>query len=84
MKKLPEGEALIKRCQELGINIDGNSWYNSSVGPTVLPAVTAELQQRLIDRERSIREGRLWVIALISAIASVVSAVTAIIVVVRH
>lgn len=36
-----------------------------------------ELQRRVLDAERSLREARLWIIALVSAIASVVSAIAA-------
>jgi type IV secretory pathway component VirB8 len=40
------------------------------------------LQRRVIEAERSHRESRLWLIAVISSIASVISAATAIVAVV--
>ena len=40
-------------------------------------ALDYELQRRVIEAERTIREARLWWIAVISAVASVVSALTA-------
>ena len=37
----------------------------------------AELQRRVIEAERAIRESKLWKLAVISALASVFSAITA-------
>lgn len=36
-----------------------------------------ELVRRIVEAERSLRDGRLWLVALISALASLVSAVAA-------
>jgi hypothetical protein len=78
MKKLPEGDELEKRALKLGIDIQGD-YITQSVSGRHKRASDSELQRRLIETERSIRENRLWWIAFISAIASVISAATAII-----
>jgi hypothetical protein len=78
MKKLLQGKDLEKRCNELGIECSGleirqkDSGENSKV-------YEFELQKKVIEVERSIREHRLWIIALVSAIASVVSAIVALV-----
>lgn len=64
-RKLPTGHDLIKKLEELGVSRQNSSDDNSV------------LQQRLIEAERHIRENRLWILALISAIASVISAIAA-------
>ncbi|MFQ5646794.1 MAG: hypothetical protein ACE5GM_07685 [bacterium] len=65
MRKLLEGDQLIKHAQELGVDDNCHNHY--------------ELQRRVIEAERSIREHKLWIIALISGIASAISAATAIV-----
>ena len=79
---LLEGEQLVKRAKQLGVDIQGELIYQSSSGRKQV-ASDYELQRRVIEAERSIRESRLWLIALISAIASVVSAIVALIAVVK-
>jgi post-segregation antitoxin (ccd killing protein) len=76
MNILLEGDELEKRARELGIDISGDTRTQSSSGRTPR-APDFELQRRIIEAERRNRESRLWVIAVISAIASVVSALTA-------
>jgi hypothetical protein len=78
MAKLLEGEQLEQRCRELGIDIQGPPRTQSSSGNGPR-ASDYELQRRLIETQRSIRENRAWMVALASAIASVVSAVTALV-----
>lgn len=78
MGKLLEGEILEARCRELGIDIEGGPRTQSSSGRSPR-ASDYELQHRLVEAERSIRESRLWLIALISSVASVCSAIVAII-----
>lgn len=82
MKKILQGELLIKRAKQLGIDIQGESIFQSASGKKAL-ASEYELQRRVIEAERSIRESKLWLIALISAIASVASAVVALIAVLK-
>lgn len=73
MRKLLQGSELEKRAIELGIDI---------TGPLITPSKGKrvddhELQRRVIEAERHIRESRLWLIAVISAGASIISAITA-------
>ena len=78
MSKLLQGEELQKRCLELGINIEGLPRTQSSSG-NYPRAPDFELQRRLLESERSIRESRLWLVAFVSAVASVLSAAVALI-----
>ena len=68
--KLQKGDVLLKRAKELGVSdqelFDTKGHYSEP-----------ELQIRVIEAERSIRENKLWIIALISAIASLFSAIAA-------
>jgi len=80
MKKILGGEALDKRARELGVDIQGGQ-ITQSVSGRHKRADDFELQKRVFEAERSKRESKLLLIALISAIASVVSALTALIVV---
>ncbi len=61
------GEELTNQAIKLGVSFDqlGN------------PRNEAELQRRVSDALRSNREHKLWIIALVSAIASVFSALAA-------
>ena len=77
MKQLLTGAALEKRARELGVDIRGD-YITQSVSGRHQRAFDSELQRRAIETERSIRENRLWWIALVSALASVISAATAI------
>jgi hypothetical protein len=76
MSKLLQGDELERRAQELGVDIQGDAITQSSSGRH-RRADDAELQRRVFEAERSIRESRLWLLALLSAIASVVSAIAA-------
>lgn len=82
MKKLLEGEQLEKRAKELGCDIQGDP-ITQSISGRHKRADDAELQRRVIEAERSLRESRLWLLALLSAIASIVSAIVAIIAVMQ-
>ncbi|MDE2135488.1 MAG: hypothetical protein KGJ49_12940 [Alphaproteobacteria bacterium] len=73
MAKILGGEELERRCRELGVDTQGTPRTQSSSGSSPR-ASDYELQRRLIEAERSIRENRLWLVALMSAIASVISA----------
>jgi hypothetical protein len=78
MKKLPTGKILRKRADSLGVWI-----YSTEVIGTaehgVVPLVMDdyELQRRVIEAERHIREHNLWIIAVTSAIVSIISALAA-------
>lgn len=76
MKKILESDALEQRARQLGVDIQGDPITQSSSGRHKR-ASDYELQRRVIEAERSIRESKLWKLALISAIASVASAVAA-------
>ena len=82
MKKLLQGEQLVERAKQLGVDIQGEHLYQSSSGREKV-ASDYELQRRIIETERSIRESKLWLIALISAVASVISAIVALVVVLK-
>lgn len=72
MGKLPTDEIELRElAQRLGVSTHGT--VDPTRGKTNIP----ELQSRIINAQRSIREGRLWWIALISAISSALSALAA-------
>jgi hypothetical protein len=77
-KRLLEGDALKRRAADLGVSIASNEIMNvGGKGSVSISAHEHEIQQRVLEAERHLREHRLWIVALISAIASVVSAVAA-------
>lgn len=76
MSTLPIGDELEKRCRDLGVDTTGEP-RTQSVSGSRPRASDFELQRRLLEAERSARESKLWVVALVSAVASVVSAVAA-------
>ncbi len=76
-KKLLKGKELDKRMIELGI-----SMANHTVGS--ISDLEWKYQELVMNAERSIRDGRLWVVALVSAIASLASAVTAMVTVLQY
>ncbi len=78
MSKLLQGAELEQRCTELGISIEGPPRTQSSSGSSPR-ASDFELQRRLFEAERSRREARLWLVALISSVASVLSAAVALV-----
>jgi hypothetical protein len=73
MGKLLTGDRLKAECERLGINTKMERTHSS----TTSDAPDAELQRRLIETKRSIREGRLWIFALVSMIISMLSAAAA-------
>jgi hypothetical protein len=78
LKKLPDDEIeLRKLAQQLGVSTHG------LVDPTDSKTNIPELQSRIINVQRSIREGRLWWIALISTVGSLLSALAAWIAILR-
>jgi hypothetical protein len=76
MRRLLQGEALERRARELGVDIEGGP-ITQSVSGKQERADDSELQRRVLEAERSVRESRLWRSALVSAIASMVSAAVA-------
>lgn len=72
------GEALESRARELGVDVEGDPRTHSSSGRSPR-ASNYDLQRRVLEAERGIRESRLWILAVVSAIASVLSAAAAMI-----
>jgi hypothetical protein len=69
-RKLLQGDALLKRAEELGVSITEsalNSGYH----------IDHIIQGRVIQAEKANRDRLLWLIAFISAIAAVLSALAA-------
>ena len=77
MKKLLQGDDLEKRAKELGVVLMGEDMPTTSMVGVPMRADDAELQRRVQEAERSIRESRLWLLALLSAISSIISAAAA-------
>jgi hypothetical protein len=78
MGKLLEGDALEKHARKLGVDISGELITRSASGRSQR-APDFELQQRVTEAERRIRESRMWIFAMVSAIASVLSAAAALV-----
>jgi hypothetical protein len=78
MTKLLQGDELETKARELGVDTQGGP-ITQSVSGRQKRADDSELQRRVIEAERSIRESKLWQIAVISAVAAVFSAVTSLI-----
>jgi len=78
MAMLLRGEELEREASRLGVDIEGDPITQSSSG-AARRAPDHILQHRVAEAQRAIRESRLWILALVSAIASVISALTAII-----
>jgi len=62
--KLKTGDPLLKEAEDLGVSL-------SEIGG---PINYAELQKRVMEAKRFQRENRLWIVALASAVASIISA----------
>ena len=60
----------MRRIEELGVSQYGLSTQNDTFNEP-------EAQRRVLEAERSIRDARLWIIAVISALASLASAIAA-------
>ena len=70
MKKMPQGNDLNMLAEELGVSRDELGYEDGTKSEPIL-------QHRVIEALRARREQRLWIVALISAIASVISAIAA-------
>lgn len=82
MKRALQGEALEARARELGVDIEGELRTQSSSGRSPRTP-DYELQRRVLEAERAGRESKLWILAVVSAVASVLSAAAALIAVLR-
>jgi hypothetical protein len=83
MGRLLDGEELVQYARKLGVDIVGELRTQSSSGRAP-QAPDYELQRRVIEVERGIRESRLWIVALISMIVSVLSTVIALVAVMKR
>lgn len=72
MKKLPTDEIELRKLAVL-LGVSVHKTVDPATGKTDIP----ELQSRIINMQRSIRENRLWWVAVISAICSLLSAAAA-------
>lgn len=76
--KLLAGEALLKRAAQLGVDTAVGEYVTIPGTPNIqLPALEYEIQQRVMSAERHFRDRSLWLLAFISAIASMLSAAAA-------
>jgi hypothetical protein len=73
---LPTGKKLEEQCKRFGVDITGEPRTQSTSGSRPR-ASDFELQRRLIEAKRSRREWWLWLVALVSAVASALSAAAA-------
>jgi len=79
MNKLLTGEELRDECRKNGIDIMGERVaFEDLKKPHRAETTDYELQQRLIEYRRQLRESRMWMLALISALTSLASAVIAV------
>jgi len=73
VKRLKQGQELRDRAKKLGVSLEQL--------PRGEPPVTVlnepEIQRRVMEAERHNREASLWLLALVSAIASLISAIAA-------
>ncbi len=74
-RPLPRGAELEALVEELGVSRFNTAVHISDLGRTVLDE--AELQRRVQEAIRTRRDSWLWLIAFISALASIASALAA-------
>lgn len=72
------GDALLQRAQELGVSIDGDQPINTVNGTIYAQAPEKEIQRRVIEAERHLRERRLFIFTTAAACASVLAAAAAV------
>jgi hypothetical protein len=69
MKQLPQGKELDQLARDLGVS------FHASAGAS--GSNEAIIQERVLAALREKRDSKLWIVALVSAIASAVSALAA-------
>jgi len=80
MTKLLTGQELIDECEKRGIDVRGERVsFEDLKKPHRAQPTDYELQQRLIEYKRHLRESRMWMLALISALTSFASAIIALV-----
>ena len=82
-RKLLTGEDLDQKVKELGVDPTGDQILGTTANVRHPRASDFELQRRVLEAERAIRESWLWKIAVASAVASAFSAAAAWVAVVR-
>jgi hypothetical protein len=70
MARLLEGDLLERRARKLGVDVARDARTQSASGRAPRTS-DYELQRRVSEAERGIRESRMWILALISAMAAV-------------
>ena len=73
---MPTGKKLEEQCKRFGVDVTSEPRTQSASGSRPR-ASDFELQRRLIEAKRSRREWWLWLVALVSAVASALSAAAA-------
>ena len=81
MAKLLQGEALLKRAEVLGVDTLGEPRRGDGFRKTAPDHV---LQARVIEAESHQRQDRLWIVAVVSAVAAVISSATALVALLLH
>lgn len=77
--KILSGHELIDQANKLGVSIYRDD-ANVPIGtkPIIAPIVSEfEIQRRVMEAERHIREHRLWIVAVISGVIALISAIAA-------
>jgi hypothetical protein len=74
MRRLKEKEGLRRQAKKLGVSLEQ---LPGKPEPPITILNDPEIQRRVMEAQRHKREGSLWLLALLSAIASIVSAVAA-------
>ena len=78
MKRMLSGEELLNRAEELGVSTRTEEYQRFGGVIDIERKISEyELQQRVIETERHMRESKLWLVALVSALASLASALAA-------
>lgn len=73
MRRLKKGQELRNRAMELGVSLEQLPHRE----PPITVLNEPEIQRRVMEAERHRRDSSLWLLALISAVASVISAIAA-------
>lgn len=74
MKSLKQGQELRKSAKDFGVSLEGLPHPDQ---PHLTVLNDPEIQRRVMEAERHKREASLWLLALLSAAASIISAVAA-------
>ena len=78
-KHILTGHELVERAKQLGVSIYRDD-ANVPIGtnPIMAPIVSEfEIQSRVMEAERHLREHKLWIIAVVSAAIALISALAA-------